>query len=411
MSERTVGGVISERNLVGVLVAMLQQGEVQASTQLYEEGGRAVAEQLLSALIKSGTEVRKAGVAMYVQARDFSRAARLHESARFWPDAARLYEEAGDLPSAARCWTKAGEPQRAAQALDAGGAVEEAAALYQELKQPEARGTVLARGERWLPSAQAYREAGNTRAETDVLRQVPLAHPDRVPAVKRLAEILLQRNRVSEAAQVVADVVRENDAGRTDIDLHDLLADLFDKLGQSGPAERLRLRAERLRSRQTAAAREPEPEVVEAPAPAPPAEDGYAFLKSIPIFARLSMGDMRDLYRLATEETWRPGEQIVEAGVDAPGMIILLEGNAEVYAITGDSARHLNSLSSGAHLGEISLLSNSLTSARVTASTLVRGLRISREPFEMYLQSHPQAALRIYRLFSEGLAERVRELS
>ena len=65
----------------------------------------------------------------------------------------------------------------------------------------------------------------------------------------------------------------------------------------------------------------------------------------------------------------------------------------------------------GAHLGEISLLSNSLTSARVTASTLVRGLRISREDFERYLETHQQAALRIYRLFSESLAQRVRELS
>ena len=55
--------------------------------------------------------------------------------------------------------------------------------------------------------------------------------------------------------------------------------------------------------------------------------------------------------------------------------------------------------------------SKSLTSARVTASTLVRGLRISRESFEFYLETHPQAALRIYRLFSESLAQRVRELS
>jgi len=103
MSDRIVGGVISERNLVGVLVGLLQQGDLDGATQLYEEGGRAVAEQLISVLQKADPNVRQAGIKMYVQARDFARGARLHEQARFWPDAARLYEEAGDLASAARC--------------------------------------------------------------------------------------------------------------------------------------------------------------------------------------------------------------------------------------------------------------------------------------------------------------------
>ncbi|MCA1825393.1 MAG: cyclic nucleotide-binding domain-containing protein [Myxococcales bacterium] len=405
MGDRIVGGVISEKNLVGILVGMLHRGDLDAATQLYEQGGRAIAEQMLSALQKADPQMRDAAARMYVQARDFARGARLYEQARFWPDAAKLYEEAGDLASAARCWKKAGEPQKAARALHASGAVEEAAALYQELKQPDARAAVLARGERWLESAKAYRDAGNTRAETDVLRTVPVEHPDRVPAVKRLAEILLKRNRASEAAQLVADAARDNETGRTDVELHDLLASLFDQIGQAGHAERVRLRAQRLRARQAT------PEAVPAGETPPPEQDGYRFLKQIPIFARLTLGDMRDLHRLATEETWTPGQQIVDAGIDAPGLVILLDGDAEVYALGPSGARHLNSLGPGAHVGEISLLTKSLTSARVTASTEVRGLRIDRERFEMYLASHPAAALRIYQLFSEGLAERVRALS
>ena len=406
MSERVVGGIISERSLVGVLAAMLQQGDLDTATRLYEESGRAVAEQLLAVLQRAEQPVREAGAKMYVQARDFARAARLYENARFWPDAARLYEEAGDLSAAARCWKKAGEPALAARALEASGAVEEAAAIYQELKQPAAHATALARGkDRWLQSAASYRAANNLRAEADVLRQVPLDHPDRVPAVKRLTEILLSRNRPTEAAQMIADVLRDNDAGRTDLALHEQLAEIFDKLGQTVHAERLRLRAERLRNREGGLGEIPSPE---AP---PPAQDGYKFLKKIPIFGRLSLEDMRDLYRLATEETWQPGQQIVDAGVDAPGLIILLEGDAEMYALSGEGARHLNSVGPASHLGEISLLSHSLTSARVTATTLVRGLRISPEAFDAFLATHATASLRIYRLFSENLAERVRALS
>jgi len=235
---------------------------------------------------------------------------------------------------------------------------------------------------------------------------VPLDHPDRVPAVKRLAEILVKRNRIADAAQLVADALRDNDAGRTDIELHELLAALFDQSGQSGHAERLRLRAQRLRSRAGIP-----PAEVPAPAAVAPEQDGYRFLKQIPIFGRLTLGDMRDLHRLTTEATWPPGANILEVGVDPPGLIVIVEGDAEVYALSGEGARHLNSLGPGAHVGEISLVSNALTSARVTATTLVRGLCISREQFEMYLESHKEAALRIYKLFCEGLAERVRALS
>src|SRR6185312_15831088 len=148
-------------------------------------------------------------------------------------------------------------------------------------------------------------------AETDVLKTVPIDHPDRVPAVKRLAEILMTRNRTAEAAQLVSDVLRDNEAGRSDVELHDLLAVLFDKLGQGAQAERLRLRAERLRARQPAAViPDAIPDAESAPAP----EEGYRLLKSIPIFGRLAMPDMRDLYRLATEQQWTPGQQIVESG-------------------------------------------------------------------------------------------------
>jgi hypothetical protein len=137
-------------NLTGLLLALLRKDDVDSATRLYEDGGRAIADQFFSELQKGDAALRAAGVRMYAQARDFARAARLHEGARYWPDAAKLYEEAGDLASAARCWKKAGEPKRAARALHASGAVEEAAALYQEVKQPAARAAVLAHGD---PSA------------------------------------------------------------------------------------------------------------------------------------------------------------------------------------------------------------------------------------------------------------------
>lgn len=60
--ERIVGGLISERNLVGVSVGLLQDGEPQTATQLYEESGRAVAEQLFAQLTRSEQPVPLRGM-------------------------------------------------------------------------------------------------------------------------------------------------------------------------------------------------------------------------------------------------------------------------------------------------------------------------------------------------------------
>src|SRR5205823_1178750 len=132
------------------IIAALERGEIDEAAELYEQSGRAIAEQLLGTLQQGERRLREAGVRMYVKARDFARAARIHEQQRFWPDAAKMYDEAGDAVSAARCWRKAGEPRRAARALDAKGAVDEAVALYQELGDHDARAACLARAERWV---------------------------------------------------------------------------------------------------------------------------------------------------------------------------------------------------------------------------------------------------------------------
>jgi tetratricopeptide (TPR) repeat protein len=401
---------VTERNLISVVLRLLQEGDLGTAAELYETRGHAVADNLL-AKIQANEAVAASGAKMFEQARDYARAAKLHEHARQFAEGARLWEEAGDSQSAARCWKLAGNRGRAAIALQASGSGEEAALIYGDLQQPGRQAAALASESRWLEAAAAYREAGNSRAELDALRAVPLDAPERIPAVKRMAQLLAAKNRSQEAAQILAEALRENEHGRLDIDLHEILAAIFDGLNQAQHADRLRLRAARLRAREAAPSAELQsPDAVDTQE-TPPADPDFRFLKQVPIFARLSLEDMRDLFRLMTEESWRPGQAIIDAGAEAPGLVVLLEGDAEVYAVIRGGQRHLNSVGAGAHLGEISMLTHSRTTARVTASTMCRGLRLTREAFEEFLDTHAMAALRIYRLFSEQLAERVRALS
>ncbi len=436
IAEDAQGGLrVTSGNVVAALLNALEQGEVPLACRLYEESGSATSEELLERLKKTSAATRAAGAQMYAAARDFARAARLHEHAKAWPDAARLHAEGGDFAAAARCYQRAGDLFHAAQCADASGDVDGAVALYEKLGDRAAAAECLSRNSRPVEAAKLYRELGNLRGEVEVLRQVPEAAAARVPAVMRLAEILAHRNRLAEAIELVTSTLNSNDHARADPDLHGLLAGLFDKQGYPEHAARLRARMGRLASRLNRI--EPAAPAQSAPVAAPAEEaaalsatvetaplrqdsaaqiaavpdEGYGALKSIPLFSKLNLEDLQALHRLAAEVTFAPGHRVIEEGRDPPGLIVLLDGTVDVVAIDGVKVRYLNSLGQGDYLGEISLLSGGLTSARVVASTEVRALTITPPQFNGFLQTHPRAALCIYRLFAQSLGERVRALS
>ncbi|MFP2934849.1 cyclic nucleotide-binding domain-containing protein, partial [Pyxidicoccus sp. 3LG] len=144
-------------------------------------------------------------------------------------------------------------------------------------------------------------------------------------------------------------------------------------------------------------------------APVPP--DGYEYLKAISIFGELPMEDMKDLFRMAQQVLIPQDTTVLEKGARGTGLLVLLDGTVDVYSGPGMDARLLNTLGPGAFLGEISLILDGSTSAHVRARTAVRALRVTRVDFQHYLDTHEAAALRIYRLFTQNLAERVRALS
>src|SRR5713101_5307908 len=246
-----------------------------------------------------------------------------------WPPActrtAGSTSPSSSSPPSCRCrlppaTTRRGDLSRAARNFDAAGDGDQALALYEQIGDQESRADCLLRSGRAFEAADLYVELGNVRGEVDALRKVPETDPLRVDAVKRLAAILARRNRLAEATQLAADALRENDAAKKDLGLHELLVDLLVRQGLHDQAERVRTRMQRIAARErVGAAVAPPPSASSGPAPAAP--EDYGFLKAIPLFGKLPLQDMKDLYRLSAEVTYKPGAIVVEEGVDAPGLI------------------------------------------------------------------------------------------
>jgi tetratricopeptide (TPR) repeat protein len=384
------GGTVGE-GAFQALQALMMLAEPDRAAQLYEELGSAQRERLQKEAAQSAKEERQRLAEVMRLARDFSGAARMLDGCG--PDAqvAELYVQGGQYVEAAEAYLRAGQVERAAAAFERGGALERALEVYRGLGSREPMAQCLVRLGRPYEAAVLYRELGQSHAEVEALGSVPAGDPRHLESVLRMCKLLDGEGFTRRALALLADTMRGSDAARADPALAAEKARLLRRMGMDAEAEAVIAR-------------------LPASATAPEA-DGYGYLKAIPIFGELSLEDMKDLYRVARQVLIPAGAVLLEKGSPGTGLFVLLEGTVEVYSGSEPDARRLNTLGPGTYLGEISLVQDAPVSAQVKARTAVRALRITRAGFQHYLDTHEAAALRIFRLFTQNLAARVRALS
>lgn len=471
------GNFVATGKIGPMLTTLLAQGDIEGAVRLYEGADASVAKELLAGVkTMSSVSLKNLGQ-MFFAARDFANAARIFEFGKRWADAARTFEQGGDYANAARCFEQEGDRAKAAAAWDRCGNADKAIELYEKDGPSEALAVCLARQHRFWQSALVYERLSNVRAEVEMLRMVPLDDPQRIPAVKRLGDLLERHGHLAPAAQLLVETLQQVKAAQSDQELLSQLIRRFEAMGRPDHAARIRVLVQKQAALGAApvapalAAANPAPSaqprapaapVAAAPArpatssdpfdtlvdpfsggaaPAAPGSgsgsgsktevlppdptradpfgqmhgqaqsriDAYGHLKAIPIFGELALQDMKDLYRICDEVQF-PGEAtLIEQGQQGKGLFVILQGQVQILRVEAARATPLASLGPGANVGELSLIDDAPTSARVVAQGPVRALFISRARFQQFLYTHETAALRIFTLFTKSLAERLRQ--
>jgi len=134
--------------------------------------------------------------------------------------------------------------------------------------------------------------------------------------------------------------------------------------------------------------------------------DGAEHLQRFALFKQLSYEETSALAGLTRRTRFRPGEVIIEQ--DALGQALHLILSGRVRVVKGAEAEVLGSIAEGELFGEMSLVDDLLTSARVVAETEVETLAIDRAPFEKLLAADARLAAKVYRAFCRQLSERLR---
>jgi diguanylate cyclase (GGDEF)-like protein len=118
-------------------------------------------------------------------------------------------------------------------------------------------------------------------------------------------------------------------------------------------------------------------------------------LAGVPLFVTLSPDELELLRSRATERFFEPGQDIIQQGVRADELFVILSGRARVVERPEDPARTeivLGELGAGEIMGELAVLTGMPRSATVVAADAVRAVAIPGADFLRLLHTEPALA-------------------
>ena len=142
--------------------------------------------------------------------------------------------------------------------------------------------------------------------------------------------------------------------------------------------------------------------------------EGIELLQKTPLFRRLSFDETNRLAGIMETHDVPAGKTVIEENALGDALWIVLKGEVSVARDGNRDGKHseneiLGALGPGELFGEMALVDDLLTSARITATANCRLLKIPRRKFEMLIQSDEALALKVYRAFCQTLSERLRK--
>ncbi len=135
---------------------------------------------------------------------------------------------------------------------------------------------------------------------------------------------------------------------------------------------------------------------------APAAQSDAEFLRNVHLFASLPDALLERVAALAGDVSVRRGEWLFRQGDPADGVYVVRVGHLQVLS-EGSETHAINTLTRGAVLGELALLSGSARSASIRALRDTEVLKIEKAHFDALLAEEPELALALTRALSGQL--------
>ncbi|MBI5497909.1 MAG: cyclic nucleotide-binding domain-containing protein [Deltaproteobacteria bacterium] len=132
--------------------------------------------------------------------------------------------------------------------------------------------------------------------------------------------------------------------------------------------------------------------------------EGVELLQKLPLFKTLTFDETRRLFAVARTEKRAKGDVVIQENELGGALYIVKSGSLRVLA----DGKEVNRVGAGELLGEMSLVDELLTSARVEVVEDAELLVLPRREFEALMTSDLALQVKVYRAFCRTLSERLR---
>jgi len=141
--------------------------------------------------------------------------------------------------------------------------------------------------------------------------------------------------------------------------------------------------------------------------------EGVELLQKLHLFRRLTFDETTRLGSIIQYVDVPAGTVVIEQNALGDALYVIAKGEVKVTRDTNDDGKHdqseeIGRLKEGELFGEMSLIDDVLTSARVTTVADSRLLKMPRSSFEALLGSDDKLGIKVYRSFGSTLSDRLR---
>ncbi len=442
---------LDSRQVVDAVVAHLQANRVPEAAQLYENCSEDIGYNVLAA-VAGDRDVERRAADMFMAARDFAKAGQIFENLDDYGSAGAMFERADDPYMAAEMYVRAGDRAKAAEAYERYGNFKQAAEFFLETKSFEKAALNFEKAMNNFVAGKLYFRMNKTQKSLQLLQKVQKSEKEYFDACRLIGEILAANGYLDLAVRKYLEVVEVSPLSADTANIYYDLGRVLEKRGENERARAIydklaswqfdyqdvaaRLKALQAAPAGASAANAP-PSIAPVQAkPARPAAGaapelsaqaaaeasggggaqlvsmmgGFEFLKKTPLFSDLTLEEMKAVYNACETRRFEAGATLIEQGQPGDALYVLRKGKANVVKV-GDAERLVAKLGPGSPAGEMALIDDAPTSARVVAESEVEAFVITRARFEKLLASNDKTAVKLFRFFVQTLAKRLRNTS
>ncbi len=427
---------VTTAEVIQGLVKMLGDGDVAEAASVYSRCQEDIGYVLINK-VKTQPTLQKLVANMFFRARDFDKAALACENLGEHAKAAQLYEQADDYQSAAEMYAQVENFEKAAEMFERNQNYRQAAELFLKVKNFSRAAANYERAVDYFVAGKLYHELGKYRKSMELLQKVQSEEERFDQATILIGDILARNGYTDLAVKKILNVIKGRPIEPDTAELYYHLAGVhaikgnekvakniyqqilnFDISFRDVEAKLKELSGEDAQPTSAAVADDwadeveldvEMPEGADQPSAIVGVMDGFDFLQKIPLFEDMPLAEMKAFYNICEERTFQDGELLIEQGRPGMALYVIRSGQVTVKRVEGDQTKDVAELTEGDHVGEMSLVDESSTSARVVAKGALVAFEISRENFLRFLQANDRFAVRVLRVFIRTLCGRLRD--